>query len=114
MPNSKEMTNSPAPIASGLQYSFRIFIGCIIVWFILDRMAHHNPLWALISVIIVTEPDLMTPGVLVGDRPACLGVAIERTVEVLLGCVVALVITFFASWIQKVLTREQIVGEAKG
>jgi len=179
MSDSKEMINSTAPIASGLQYAFRIFIGCVIVWLVLDRVAHHNSLWALISVIIVTEPDLsaalqafysrvintligcaigliflylfgpapiwillgvtasvflcttlisvpgswrvapvtvvivMTPGVLVGDRSASLSVAIERTVEVLFGCAVALVITYFAFWIQKMLKREQIVSEAK-
>jgi uncharacterized membrane protein YccC len=179
MSDSKEMTSSPVPVASGLQYAFRIFIGCIIAWFVLDRVSHHNPLWALISVITVTEPDLsaalqafysrvlntligctvgliflyllgpapvwillgvtasvflctslisvpgswrvapvtvvivMTPGVLVGDRSASLSVAIERTIEVLLGCAVALVITYFAFWIQKMLKRQQIVGEAK-
>jgi len=179
MSDSKETTNSSAPVASGLQYAFRIFIGCVIVWFVLDRVTLHNPLWALISVIVVTEPDLsaalqafysrvintligcavgliflylfgpaaiwvllgvtasvflctslisvpgswrvapvtvvivMTPGVLGGGRSASLSVAIERTVEVLLGCAVALVITFFASWIQKMLKRGQIVSETK-
>jgi uncharacterized membrane protein YccC len=47
-----------APQPSGLQYAVRILIGSVIVWFVLDRVNHHNPLWALISVIMVTEPEL--------------------------------------------------------
>jgi uncharacterized membrane protein YccC len=47
-----------APQPSGLQYAARILIGSVIVWFVLDRVNHHDPLWALISVIMVTEPEL--------------------------------------------------------
>ena len=55
------IAETPAPAApqpSGLQYAVRILIGSVIVWFVLDRVHHHNPLWALISVIMVTEPEL--------------------------------------------------------
>ena len=43
---------------SGLQYALRILAGCVIVWFVFDRVNRPNPLWALISVVIVTEPEL--------------------------------------------------------
>src|SRR5260370_33316390 len=49
---------SEIPQPSGVQYAVRILIGCVIVWFVLQRIHHPNPLWALISVIIVTEPEL--------------------------------------------------------
>jgi uncharacterized membrane protein YccC len=154
---------------SGLQYSIRILIGCVIVWFVLGRVNHPNPLWALISVIIVTEPELsaaflafnsrivntligcavglsflyllgpsywsiflgiivsvivctslirvpgswrvapvtvailMTPSVLGAGRTAGLAVAIDRTEEVLLGSAVALLITYLASLIQRLI-----------
>ena len=163
---------TPVPVApqpSGLQYAVRILIGCAIVWFVLDRFNHPNPLWALISVIIVTEPELsaaflafnsrmvntligcavglsflyllgprhwsillgiivsviictsfirvpgswrvapvtvailMTPSVLGGGRSAGLATAIDRTEEVLLGSAVALLITYVASLVQRLI-----------
>jgi uncharacterized membrane protein YccC len=52
-------TPAPAvPQPSGVQYAVRILIGCVIAWFVLQRIHHPNPLWALISVIVVTEPEL--------------------------------------------------------
>jgi len=160
---------SEIPQPAGLQYAARILIGCVIVWFVLDRIHHPNPLWALVSIIVVTEPELgaaflafnsriantligcavglsflyllgpshwsillgiivsvilcthfirvpgswrvapvtvailMTPSVLGGGRAAGLAVAIDRTVEVLLGSVVALLITYVASLIQRLI-----------
>jgi uncharacterized membrane protein YccC len=157
------------PQPSGLQYAVRILIGSAIVWFVLERINHPNPLWALISVIIVTEPELsaaflafnsrilntligcavglsflyllgpsfwsillgiivsviicttfirvpgswrvapvtvailMTPSVLGGGRSLGLAVAIERTEEVILGSAVALLTTFVASLIQRLI-----------
>ncbi len=165
-------TPAPAvPQPSGLQYAGRILIGCAIVWFVLDRFHHPNPLWALISVIIVTEPELsaaflafnsrivntligcavglsflyllgprqwsillgiivsviictsfirvpgswrvapvtvavlMTPSVLGGGRSAGLATAIDRTVEVLIGSAVALLVTYVASLVQRIVRR---------
>jgi uncharacterized membrane protein YccC len=163
---------TPAPSApqpSGLQYAVRILIGCVIVWFVLDRINHHNPLWALISVITVTEPErsaaflafnsrivntligcavglsflyllgpsfwsillgiivsviictslirvpgswrvapvtvaiIMNPIVLGGGCAAGLATAIERTVEVLIGSAVALLVTYVASLIHRLI-----------
>jgi uncharacterized membrane protein YccC len=168
------IVESPAPVApqpSGLQFAVRILIGCVIVWFVLDRVNHPNPLWALISVITVTEPELsaaflafnsrivntligcavglsflyllgpsywsillgiivsviictslirvpgswrvapvtvailMTPSVLGGGRAAGLAAAIDRTEEVLLGSAVALLITYVAFLIQRLIRR---------
>ena len=35
---------SEIPQPSGLQYAVRILIGCVIVWFVLQRIHHPNPL----------------------------------------------------------------------
>ena len=162
---------SAVPQPSGVQYAVRILIGCVIVWFVLNRINHPNPLWALISVIIVTEPELsaaflafnsrivntligcaiglsflyllgpsrwsillgiivsviictslirvpgswrvapvtvailMTPSVLGGGRSTGLATAIDRTEEVLLGSAVALLITYVASLVQRLIRR---------
>ncbi len=149
-------TPAPAvPQPSGLQYAVRILLGCVIVWFVLQRIHHPNPLWALISVIIVTEPELsaaflafnsrivntligcavglsflyfiictslirvpgswrvapvtvailMNPSVLGGGRAAGLAVAIDRTEEVLLGSAAALLITYVASLLRRLIRR---------
>jgi uncharacterized membrane protein YccC len=46
-----ETLPAPATPPSGFQYAVRILIGCLIVWFVLDRTNHRNPLWAVISII---------------------------------------------------------------
>lgn len=76
---------SQTPVAahaapSGWQYALRILIGCIIVWFIMNRFHHPNPLWAIISVIVVTEPE----------RNAALLAFNSRIANTLLGCAVGL------------------------
>ncbi len=65
---------------SGLQYAVRILIGCVIVWFVLDRINHHNPLWAVISIIVATEPELS----------AALMAFNSRIVNTFIGCAVGL------------------------
>jgi uncharacterized membrane protein YccC len=54
---TESLSATPAQ-PSGWQYAVRILIACAIVWFVLHRIHHPNPLWALISVIIVTEPEV--------------------------------------------------------
>jgi uncharacterized membrane protein YccC len=88
---SKERMNSPilapvpsAPAPSGWQYAVRILIGCVIVWFVFGRLNHANPLWALISVIIVTEPEL----------GAAFLAFNSRIVNTLIGCAIGLLFLF--------------------
>ncbi len=74
-------TPAPAvPQPSGLQYAVRILIGCAIVWFVLNRINHPSPLWALISVIIVTEPELSAAFLAFNSR----------IVNTLIGCAIGL------------------------
>jgi uncharacterized membrane protein YccC len=84
MANSPQTLPPPAQ-ASGFQYALRILIGGVIVWIVLDRLNHHNPLWAIISVITVTEPAI---------GPALLAFY-SRIVNTLIGCAVGLFFLFF-------------------
>jgi len=70
----------PVPQPAGMQYAVRILAGCIIVWFILERLNHRNSLWAVISVINVTEPELS----------AAFLAFKSRIVNTLVGCTVGL------------------------
>jgi uncharacterized membrane protein YccC len=45
---------------TGAQYAIRIFIGSTIAWFVLHSVGHHDPLWAMISVVMVSEPALQS------------------------------------------------------
>jgi len=47
----------------------------------------------------------MTPSVLGGGRSAGLATAIDRTVEVLIGSAVALLVTYVASLVQRIVRR---------
>jgi uncharacterized membrane protein YccC len=171
MPWNSEVSSTLAVHPSGFQYALRILIGCGIVWCLLHWFHHHNPLWAIISVITVSEPDLsaalaafnsrivntlvgcavgvsllyllgpsswsillgittsvlicthllrvpgswrvspitvaivMTPSVLGGLPSAGLAASIERTEDVLLGCAVALFVTFAANLIRRAISQ---------
>jgi len=39
----------------GLRYAVRVLISGVIVWFILGVVAHMDPLWGLISAVVVTD-----------------------------------------------------------
>jgi uncharacterized membrane protein YccC len=40
------------------QYAFRILVGSLVAWLALHSVGHRDPLWAIISVIMVSEPDI--------------------------------------------------------
>ena len=44
----------------GIHYAIRIFIGTATLWFALRAFGDADPLWAIISLIIVTEPKIET------------------------------------------------------
>jgi len=166
--------SSPLPAArtvqiAGMQLAIRILVGAGIVWLVVRSFGHHDPLWAMISVVIVSDVELdatvkafraralntmigcgvgltflyvfgtaswsillamavavliststiytinawriapvsvvivMMPGVLQGSRVAGTPIAITRTVEVLLGSAVAVIV----SWVFFVVARAQ-------
>jgi uncharacterized membrane protein YccC len=168
MASAAQTTPPPAqPQPLSWQYVLRIVAGCALLWVIFHRWSHRELLWAIISVIIVTEPELsaallafnsrivntligcavafpllyflgpnfwsillgitisvfvsaqvikvpgswrvapvtvaivMTPGLLESSRSASFKTAIDRTVEVLIGSVVALLITFLGALIKR-------------
>lgn len=154
---------SPHPVRmASLQLALRILLGAGIVWFLVHRLGHRDPLWAMISVVIVSDRELdaamtafraralhtvigcvfglaflyimgpetwsilfamaasvlvatslaptviawritpvtvaivMMPGVLQGSRVAGTPIAIARTLDVLLGSVVAVAVSWFS------------------
>jgi uncharacterized membrane protein YccC len=40
---------------SGLRYAVRVLISGVLVWLILGGLAHADPLWGLISAVVVTD-----------------------------------------------------------
>jgi uncharacterized membrane protein YccC len=164
--------SSPVPVApaapiAGLELAVRILIGAGLVWLLVKSLGHRDPLWAMISVVIVSDAELdatvkafrgravntiigcavglgflyvlgpaswsillamsaavlistssrytvnawriapvtvvlvMMPGILQGSRVAGTPIAITRTVEVLLGSAVAVIV----SWLFFVAAR---------
>lgn len=62
MPEPTDGSGSGQPpktnkIPAAWQYAVRIFLGCGAAWYVLHRAGIYNPLWALVSVIVVTEPE---------------------------------------------------------
>lgn len=43
---------------AGLELGVRIVVGAAIVWLIALRFPHHDPLWGMISVVIVSDTEL--------------------------------------------------------
>lgn len=60
------MSAAPASLSSpfgsvrlaGWQLALRILIGAGTVWVLVHHFGHRDPLWAMISVVIVSEPEL--------------------------------------------------------
>ncbi|MFT2598202.1 FUSC family protein, partial [Escherichia coli] len=43
---------------NALAYLVKILSGCLILWYGLRALGIEEPYWAMISLIIVTEPDM--------------------------------------------------------
>jgi uncharacterized membrane protein YccC len=65
---------------NSLLYVFRIVLGCLIAWWVLGLLHIDKKEWALISVIIVSEPDFVN----------LRSNTIARVINTLSGCVVGL------------------------
>ena len=73
--------NSKSPF-----YVFRIVIGCSIVWASLFFLPDHRKLFALISVIVVTEPDVNL----------LLDAVRSRVINTLTGCALGLLFIYIS------------------
>jgi uncharacterized membrane protein YccC len=69
-----------------LVYPFRIVLGCTIVWWSLYYLHDSRKIWAVISVIVVTDPDIDT--LRTGT--------ISRIVNTLVGCITGIGFIYFA------------------
>lgn len=69
-----------------LVYPFRILLGCTIVWWSLYYLHDNHKIWAIISVIVVTDPDIDS---------LRLG-TISRVVNTAIGCLIAILFIYIA------------------
>lgn len=45
---------------TGIHYAVRILVGSTALWFLLRVLTERNPIWAISSMVAVTEPNLQT------------------------------------------------------
>ena len=72
--------------SNGLLFAFRMILGCLVVWWSLFYLHDNKKIWALISVIVVSDPDF---DVL---RTA----TYARVINTVTGCIIGLVVIFVA------------------
>ncbi len=88
--------SSPVPVATavpiaGLQLAVRVLIGAGLVWLLVRSLGHRDPLWAMISVVIVSDAEL----------DATVKAFRFRALNTIIGCAVGLAFLFVlgpASW----------------
>jgi len=68
-----------------LSFALRILLGCVIAWWTLDLLNDTRKVWALISVIVVSDPDFN----------AIRQNAVSRMVNTLVGCLIGLFFIYF-------------------
>lgn len=73
------------PTKVAFVYALRIVLGCMIVWWTLDFFHDTKKLFALISVIVVTDPDFANL------RTSM----ISRIVNTIIGCGIGLLFVYF-------------------
>jgi uncharacterized membrane protein YccC len=82
---------APATPIAGLQLALRILIGSGLVWLLVRSLGHHDPLWAMISVVIVSDAEL----------DATVKAFRYRALNTVIGCAVGLAFLYVlgtASW----------------
>ena len=43
---------------AGVRFSINVFVASVIVWYVLERLADTNPIWAIASMIAASEPQV--------------------------------------------------------
>jgi uncharacterized membrane protein YccC len=69
-----------------LVYPFRILLGCTIVWWTLYYLHDSRKIWAVISVIVVTDPDI----------DSLRAATISRIVNTTMGCLIGIFFIYIA------------------
>lgn len=85
-----------------ISFAVRIVIGCLFVWWSLDYIHDAKKIWALISVIVVSDPNFST----VRDN------AISRLVNTLMGCIMGLIFVYLfgtALWSMMIAVAVSVV-----
>jgi uncharacterized membrane protein YccC len=74
------------PTRTSISYAIRIILGCMITWWSLYYIHDTKKIWALISVIVVSDPDFRN------IRTA----TISRVINTVTGCLIGLVFIYVA------------------
>jgi uncharacterized membrane protein YccC len=69
---------------TGLSYAARILIGCLITWWTLAYFDEEHKVWALISVIVVTDTD----------RTLLREAILSRIINTVVGCAIGLLLIY--------------------
>lgn len=65
---------------SGIRYAIRVLIAGVIVWMLLEKIAHVDPLWGLISAVVVTDLKVQS----------AMNNFVSRLLNTLIGCGIGL------------------------
>lgn len=71
-----------------LLYASKTTIGCLICWNVLEYFGVEDPIWALLTILIVSDPDIHTT----------LDMARERGINTGVGCLVGVLTIFIAGY----------------
>lgn len=63
-----------------LLYASKTLAGCLICWFVLRGFGIEQPIWAIITVLIISDPDVQTT----------LGLAKARSINTAVGCAIGM------------------------
>ena len=86
----------------GLHYAVRICIGATLLWILLRKVGDTHAIWAIISLIIVTEPNVKT----------ALTTFKSRIYNTLIGCGVGLIFLLIAGpkdWVLPVALTATVI-----
>lgn len=87
------MLHAPLSLTQkSLLHASKTFIGAVLCWAVLHWLGIPNPIWAMITVVLVSDPDLTTARTLVA----------ARVTNTIVGCAVgltALLLFDFSLWV---------------
>lgn len=75
-----DMPHTPTRLQKAFLYASKALIGCVIAWYGLQSLGIDNPIWAVITVMLVSDPDFNTTREL----------AQARIINTIIGCAVGL------------------------
>lgn len=75
-------------LGKALHYASQTFIGCLISWFALRGIGIEHPIWSMMTVFIVSDPDIHTT----------LSLARVRAINTAVGCTIGMVMIWLVGY----------------